>query len=68
MLEKTMEVYIDDELVKSVYAKKHVEHLEECFNMLRKNGMKLNPANYTFRVSSGKVLGFLVTQRGMEVS
>ena len=56
-----MEVYIDDMLVKSTDAKKHVEHLEECFNELRENGMKLNPTKCTFGVSSGKFLGFLVT-------
>ena len=68
MLGKTMEVYIDDMLVKFVNAKKHVEHLEECFNVLGKNGMKLNPTKCIFGVSSGNVLGFLVTQRGIEVS
>ena len=35
MLEKTMEVYIKDTLVKSMDAKYHVGHLEECFNVLR---------------------------------
>ena len=63
-----MEVYIDDMLVKSTDAKKHVEHLEECFNVLRENGMKLNPKKCTFGVSSGKFLGFLVTHMGIEVS
>ncbi|XP_034711358.1 uncharacterized protein LOC117933893 [Vitis riparia] len=30
--------------------------------------MKLNPAKCAFRVSSGKFLGFMVTQRGIEVN
>ena len=30
--------------------------------------MKLNLTKCTFKVSSGKFLGFLVTQRGIEVS
>ena len=30
MLGKTMEVYIDDMLAKSTYAKDHIKHLEEC--------------------------------------
>ena len=34
MLGKTMEVYIDDMLVKLAKAKKRVEHLVGCFNML----------------------------------
>ena len=50
-----MELYIDDMLVKSADLKKHVEYLEEYFNVLRKNGMKLNPKNSTFGVSLGNV-------------
>ena len=60
-LGNTMGVYINNMLVKSVDAKDHVRHLEECFNVLWKNGIKLNPTKCTFRVSSGKFLGFLVT-------
>ena len=59
MLGKTMEFYIKDILVKSVNAKKHVNHLEECFNVLRNNGMKLNPTKCSLKVSLGKFLGFL---------
>ena len=33
-LDKMMEVYIDDMLVKSLQAKDHVSHLEECFAQL----------------------------------
>ena len=61
---KTMEVYIDDMRIKSTDARDHVGHLEDCFNELRKNRMKLNMTKCTFRMSSGKFLGFLVTQRG----
>ena len=53
MLRKTVKVYINDMLVKSTDAKKHVGHLEECFNVLRKNGMKLNLAKCTFEMSLG---------------
>ena len=42
MLGKTMEVYIDDILVKFMNAKDYIKHLEECFNVLPKNRMKLN--------------------------
>ena len=53
ILRKMMEVYIDDMLVKSTDAKDHIRHLEECFSMLQKNGMKLNLAKCTFKVSLG---------------
>ncbi|XP_013632894.1 PREDICTED: uncharacterized protein LOC106338470 [Brassica oleracea var. oleracea] len=64
----TMEVYIDDMLVKSLHATDHLRHLQECFETLNKYGMKLNPAKCTFGVSSGEFLGYIVTQRGIEAN
>ncbi|XP_056698514.1 uncharacterized protein [Spinacia oleracea] len=64
----TMEVYIDDMLVKSKKANDHVEHLRQSFEILRKYGMKLNPTKFSFGVSAGKFLGYIVTQRGIEAS
>ncbi|KAF8054198.1 hypothetical protein N665_1340s0002 [Sinapis alba] len=64
----TMEVYIDDMLVKSLVAKDHVRHLSECFDTLNKYGMKLNPAKCTFGVTSGEFLGYIVTKRGIEAN
>ena len=63
-----MEVYINDMPIKFVDAKDHIRHLEECFSVLRKNRMKLNSVQCMFGVSSGKFLGFLVTQIGIEVT
>ncbi|KAF8049051.1 hypothetical protein N665_2316s0001 [Sinapis alba] len=64
----TMEVYIDDMLVKSLVARDHVRHLSECFDTLNKYGMKLNPAKCTFGVMSGEFLGYIVTKRGIEAN
>ena len=58
LIGKTMEVYIDDMLVKSLKAADHIAHLEEAFDVLRKHRMMLNPSKYIFLVSSGKFLGF----------
>ncbi|XP_074288482.1 uncharacterized protein LOC141613637 [Silene latifolia] len=63
---RTMEVYIDDMVVKSEKAEQYMSHLENTFSILRKYHMKLNPLKCTFGVSSGKFLGYLVTQRGIE--
>ena len=63
-----MEVYVDDMLVKSQLNKNHVDDLEECFSMLRKYNMKLNPQKCTFGVSSGKFLGFIVNSRGSRLT
>ena len=47
---KTMEVYVEDMLVKSRMVRDHVEHLRQMFNILKKYQMKLNPLKCTFRV------------------
>lgn len=65
---KTMEVYIDDMLVKSLNACDHLKHLQETFDIPRKHNMKLNPEKCAFRVSSGKFLGLLVSQSGIEAN
>ncbi|XP_024015214.1 uncharacterized protein LOC112088924 [Eutrema salsugineum] len=67
-LGRTMEVYIDDMLVKSLLAKDHVRHLQTCFEILDQYGMKLNPTNCTFGVTSGEFLGYIVTRRGIEAN
>ena len=65
---RTMEVYVDDMLVKSKQADDHVRHLKESFDVLRKYKMKLNPKKCVFGVASGKFLGFMVNQRGIEAN
>ncbi|KAJ9560566.1 hypothetical protein OSB04_005726, partial [Centaurea solstitialis] len=67
-LGRTMEVYIDDMLVKSEHSTDHVAHLKQSFDILRQYKMKLNPTKCSFGVRAGKFLGYLVTQRGIEAS
>ncbi|XP_010096980.2 uncharacterized protein LOC21407623 [Morus notabilis] len=67
-LSKTMEVYVDDMLVKSSRASHHVNHLGEMFGVLRKYHMKLNPQKCAFGVGSGKFLSFMVSNRGIEAN
>ena len=67
-LGRTMEVYIDDMLVKSLKAEDHIGHLSECFKVLRQHNMRLNPSKCSFGISSGKFLGYIVTQRGIEAN
>ena len=64
----SMEVYIDDMLVKSVKAKLHVAHLVESFQVLKNYDLKLNPTKCAFGVSAGKFLGFIVNNRGIEAN
>ncbi|KAL5702453.1 hypothetical protein ACHQM5_027671 [Ranunculus cassubicifolius] len=66
MLGKTVEVYVDDMIVKSKNKENHVADLEAVFARLNKYNMKLNPAKCAFGVSSGKFLGYMITNRGIE--
>ena len=68
LLSETMEVYIDDILVKSKECFDHTKHIQEAFKLLRRYNMKLNPLKCAFGVSSSKFLGFMVTQRGIEAN
>ncbi|KAK0581332.1 hypothetical protein LWI29_012530 [Acer saccharum] len=68
MLRSTIEVYIDDMLVNSLIAQQHLDHLRQSLDVLDEYGMKLNPTKCSFGVSSGKFLGYLVTQRGVEAN
>ncbi|RVW39351.1 Transposon Ty3-I Gag-Pol polyprotein [Vitis vinifera] len=65
---RTVEVYIDDIVVKSKTREKHTLHLQEVFYLLRKYGMKLTSSKCAFGVSADKFLGFMVSQKGIEVS
>lgn len=63
-----MDVYVNDMLVMSKEEGSHLDDLKEIFETLRQYKMKLNPTKYTFIVSSGKFLGFMVSQRGIEAN
>ena len=65
---KTMEVYVDDMLVKSLKTEEHIQNLKETSEILRRYKMKLNPSKCAFGVSSGKFLGFMVNHRGIEAN
>ena len=55
-------------LVKSLHENNHLDDLQETFNILWSYNMKLNPSKRMFRVTAGKLLGFMVSHRGIEVN
>ena len=63
-----MEVYVDNMLIKSKEELTHLDDLRETFATLRQYQMKLNPSKCAFGVASGKFLGFMVSQRGIEAT
>jgi len=67
MMHKEIEVYDDDMIAKSASEEKHLVNLRKLFERLRKYKLRLNPSKCTFGVRSMKLLGFIVSQREIEV-
>ena len=67
-LGKSIEVYIDDMVVKSKLESEHVIDLGNIFEILRRHKLRLNASKCSFGVESGKFLGYMVTYREIEVN
>jgi hypothetical protein len=65
-LGRNAEAYIDDVVVKSREDEGLISDLAETFDNLRKFKMKLNLENYTFGVPLGKLLGYMISHRGID--
>jgi hypothetical protein len=65
---KNIEAYIDDVVVKSKKCGDLLDDLKETFNHLHKYTMMLNPKKCVFGVSSGKLLGYMVSSRGIDAN
>ncbi|GAA0160464.1 hypothetical protein LIER_39048 [Lithospermum erythrorhizon] len=63
---RNIEISVDDMLIKSREAEDHEANLRKNFENLRKNKLRLNPDKCVFRVTSGKFLGYMIYQRGIE--
>ena len=62
-----VEVYVDDMIAISQTEEEHLDHLQKLFERLKKYKLRLNPNKCTFGVRSGKLLGFVVSNKGIEV-
>ena len=67
-MDKNIEVYIDDMMVKSKIVFKHIGDLADIFKILRGHKLRLNASKCSFGVGLGKFLGYMVTHRGIEVN
>ncbi|KAL0367529.1 UNVERIFIED_CONTAM: Transposon Tf2-12 polyprotein [Sesamum radiatum] len=67
MLHKNVECYVDDLVVKSKKREDHLYDLRKDFEHLSRYQLKMNPSKCAFGVTSGKFLGFIVRQRGIEI-
>ena len=55
-------------LVKSKQEIRHIEDLQGVFEVLWQHKLRLNSEKYAFSVGAGKFLGYLITNRGIEVN
>jgi hypothetical protein len=67
-LHRNVEAYVDDVVIKTRDSDDLIVDLEETFSSLRRFPWKLNPTKCVFGVPSGKLLGFIVSNRGIEAN
>lgn len=67
MIYSIVEVYVDDTVVYSHEDQDHMELFKRVFDRLLQVKLKLNPNKCVFGIFSGKLLSFIVSQRGIEV-
>ena len=58
-------IYLDDITIFSKSDEDHLVHLKQIFNKCRKYGLSLNPKKYVFVVEEGKLLGHIVSEKGI---
>jgi hypothetical protein len=67
MLGNTMEVYIDDIVVKSTECSSHIADLRKAFEKMCRYSLKINPCKCAFGVSASKFLGVIIHEYGIEI-
>jgi hypothetical protein len=67
-IDRMIEAYVDDIVVKTRKASDLLSDLEVTFRCLRAKGVKLNPEKCVFGVPRGMLLGFIVSERGIEAN
>ena len=65
---KIVEAYVDDVVVKTRHIDSLIDDLKLMFDNLRTYDIKLNPEKCVFGVPSGKLLGFILSNRGIEAN
>ena len=68
LIGKIVEIYIDDVVVKSKGHQEHLADMRKALECTRRHGFKMNPNKCAFGVSAGQFLGFMVRERGIEIS
>ena len=64
----TIVVYVDNIVVKTAQASDLITNLAAIFANLQRFSVKLNPEKCVFRVLKGKLLGYIVSERGIKAN
>jgi hypothetical protein len=67
LLKVLMEVCIDNVVVKSIGLKEHMTDLKLLMERIKKYELRMNPLKCTFGVTSGRFLGFIVHEHGIQI-
>ncbi|KAH9320363.1 hypothetical protein KI387_043959 [Taxus chinensis] len=67
LIYKIVESYVDDLLAKAKKRCDHPEVLRIILSRLIEYGVTLNPEKYVFGVTGGKLLGYIISSRGIDV-
>ena len=67
MMHNEVEVYVDDMIVKSNDRGSHTINLRKFIERVKEYRLRLNPQKCNFGVTTGKLLGFIVSDKGIEV-
>ena len=62
-----IEVYVNDTIARYHTEEEHLDHLHKLFEIFKKYKIRLSPNKCTFGVRSGKLLGFVISGKGIEV-
>src|SRR3954462_4863895 len=65
---RNVQVYVDDIIIKTYDANTLLDDLRETFVALNKYRIKLNPNKCAFGIPAGKLLGYMVSARGIEAN
>jgi hypothetical protein len=62
-----LEIYVDDDIVKSDSMNNHLANLRLALERMRRYEVKMNMLKYAFDVLVGKFLGFIIYEHGIEI-
>jgi hypothetical protein len=67
-LQRNILAYVDDIVVKSIQRRDHIRDLAETFANLKATNLRLNPEKCVFGIQKEKVLGCLISTKGIEAN